>query len=115
MAEAKNLGVIKVVHPSGMRETDKGYKVYQGELGDTVMMEPGQKAHIVKNGEAKAATPPQKTELDALREEGMALGIEGADKMNKATLTKAIADKKAATPPASLPLGETDGGEGGEQ
>ena len=48
MSKPENLGVIKIVHPSGMRETDKGYKVYQGELGDTVMMESGKKAYIVK-------------------------------------------------------------------
>ena len=116
MSEPKNLGVIKTVHPSGMRETDKGHKVFEGSVGDTVLMEPGKKAYIVKAGEVKKETAPQKTELDNLREEATALGVEGAEKMNKATVVKAIADKKADTPPPppTLPLG-SDGSNGGEQ
>ena len=49
MAEHKNLGVIKIKHPSGMRETDKGFKVFSGEIGDTVMM--GEKAYVVPKSE----------------------------------------------------------------
>ena len=105
MADDKNLGVITTKHPSGMRETDKGFKVFDGEIGDTVMM--GKKSYIVKAGGAKTDKAP--SELDILRTEAIALGIEGADKMNKATVLKAIEAKKG-TPP-QLPLGGNGGGD----
>ena len=81
MAELENLGVITKAHPSGMRETDKGFKVFDGNVGDTVMQEQGKKAYIVKADEAKKQTVVQKTELEVLREEAIALGIDGGDKM----------------------------------
>ena len=112
MADDKNLGVITTKHSSGMRETDKGFKVFDGEIGDTVMM--GKKTYIVKAGAAKTDKAP--SELDMLRTEAIALGIDGAEKMNKATVIKAIEAKKGTTPP-QLPLGD-DGdndGQGGDQ
>lgn len=107
---AKNLGVIKIVHPSGMRETDKGVKVFEGAVGDVVMQEPGKKAYIVKAENIKVA-PTQRTELEVLRDEGLALGIEGVEKMSKAALVKAINDKKTTPPQQLLPDEENESGD----
>lgn len=108
---AKNLGVIKIVHPSGMRETDKGVKVFEGAVGDVVMQEPGKKAYIVKAENIKVAQPTQRTELEVLRDEGLALGIESVEKMSKAALVKAINDKKTTPPQQLLPDEENESGD----
>lgn len=46
----ENLGVFIIKHPSGMLETDKGEKSFQGNLGDTFMRGVDGKTYIKPKG-----------------------------------------------------------------
>lgn len=49
----QNLGVFVIKHPSGMLETDKGERSFQGNIGDTFRRGVDGKTYIVAKG-AKA-------------------------------------------------------------
>lgn len=53
LKEEKNLGVIVVKHPSGMRETKDGHKTNSGEIGDMLMMGTDRKTFIITKAEMK--------------------------------------------------------------
>lgn len=46
----QNLGVFVIKHPSGMLETDKGEKSFQGNLGDTLIRGIDGKCYIKAKG-----------------------------------------------------------------
>lgn len=76
MAKEENLGVFTKKHPSGMLETDKGYKSFSGNIGDT-LIRVGRTTSIIPKGEkAKKAKAKDNDEIidmadaEVLSEEG---------------------------------------------